>query len=57
MVFINTAEEPLKAQQYQISLIPTQIFYDKNGKEIFRHSGYFSTEEIINAFKDKGIDI
>jgi thioredoxin 1 len=55
--FINTAENPSKAQQYGISTIPTQIFFDKNGREIFRHIGYFSTQEIIDAFKEKGIDL
>ncbi|MDD3427423.1 MAG: thioredoxin family protein [Caldisericia bacterium] len=55
--FINTAENPSKAQQYGISVIPTQIFFDKNGKEIFRHTGYFSTQEIIDVFKEKGIEL
>jgi len=55
--FINTAENPYKAQQYGIRLIPTQIFFDKNGKEIFRHEGYFSTQEIIDVFRGRGIDL
>ena len=55
--FINTADNQAKAQQYGITVIPTQIFFDNKNKEIFRHTGYFSTQEILDTFKDKGIDI
>lgn len=55
--FVNTAENPSQAQQYGISVIPTQIFFDKKGKEIFRHTGYFSTQEIIDTFKEKDINL
>jgi len=33
-------------QIYKIKLIPTQIFMDENGKEFFRHQGYFKKEKI-----------
>lgn len=31
---------------YGVSVIPTQILLDKEGKEFFRHTGYYSFEEI-----------
>ncbi len=31
---------------YGVATIPTQIFLDSTGKEIFRHSGYLSIQEI-----------
>jgi len=36
-----------KAAAFKIMIIPTQIFYDKQGKEVFRHSGFFEKGAII----------
>ncbi|MGE5343508.1 MAG: thioredoxin family protein [Candidatus Omnitrophota bacterium] len=43
------------AEKYKIDVIPTQVFLDKNGKEYFRHIGFFPKEEIIKIFKQKGV--
>jgi thioredoxin 1 len=40
------------AQEYNIRLIPTQVFLDKSGEEIFRHEGFFPEKE-IDAFLQK----
>ncbi|OGS43376.1 MAG: hypothetical protein A2539_07695 [Elusimicrobia bacterium RIFOXYD2_FULL_34_15] len=42
-------------EQYGIQGIPTQIFLDKNGKEFFRHVGFFPKEEIVEVLKSQGI--
>jgi thioredoxin 1 len=42
-------------QQYAIQVIPTQVFLDENGKEFFRHEGYFPEEELIKVLKTKGV--
>ncbi len=36
---------------FGIVAIPTQVLMDSSGKEVFRHTGYFSTEELENEFK------
>ena len=36
--------------------IPTQIFYDKKGNEVYRHLGYMSEDAIIAQFKKMGVD-
>jgi len=41
--------------KYKIGSIPTQIFFDQNGKEYFRHVGYFAEEELIKVLKKKGV--
>jgi len=41
-----TKEGKKYGQQYGIKLIPTQVFLDENGKEFFRHQGFFKKEEI-----------
>ena len=43
------------AQQYEIKLIPTQVFLDENGKEFFRHEGFYPESEIDKLLKDKGL--
>lgn len=43
-----------KAKAYGIRLIPTQIFFDADGKELWRHQGYFSKWEILKKWKDLG---
>jgi len=45
------------AAEYKIRLIPTQVFLDKNGKEIFRHEGFFPEEEIDNFLQKQGLKI
>lgn len=42
--FVNVGEEREAARTLKIQMIPTQIVYDKNGKEIDRHIGGFTTD-------------
>ncbi|MFC1752853.1 thioredoxin family protein [Thermoproteota archaeon] len=42
-------------QKYGIRVIPTQVFLDKNGKEFFRHEGFFSKDELVKVLKSKGL--
>ncbi|HPN35546.1 MAG TPA: thioredoxin family protein [bacterium] len=43
------------AQQYKIRLIPTQIFLDAKGREIFRHEGFFPEAEIDKLLQSHGL--
>ena len=42
---------------YGIQVIPTQIFYDASGKELYRHEGFYSKEDIIAKWEDLGVDL
>jgi thioredoxin 1 len=42
-------------QKYGIRAIPTQIFLDSEGKEFFRHEGYFPKEDLVKVLKQKGV--
>jgi thioredoxin 1 len=48
-------EQSKYAQEYGIRLIPTQVFLDKNGIEIFRHEGFFPEQEIEAFLQSKGL--
>jgi thioredoxin 1 len=50
-----TEEQKPYAKKYGIRLIPTQVFLDENGKEFFRHEGFYPEEEIHKIFKQRGI--
>jgi len=43
------------AQKYGIRAIPTQVFLDENGKEYFRHEGFFPEEDLIKVLNLKGV--
>lgn len=53
VVFIDVWKDPKAGKPYGIRLIPTQIFFDRSGKEVFRHEGFFSREDIEKVFKEK----
>jgi len=55
VVFYDVWKDPAPARKYSIQLIPTQVFIDQKGKEIFRHVGLFPKEEILGMLKEKGI--
>jgi len=41
--------------KYGIEAIPTQVFLDENGKEYYRHVGFFPEEELVKILKMKGV--
>jgi len=43
------------AEMYKIRVIPTQVFLDKDGKEFFRHEGFFPEEEIDKLLQKRGL--
>jgi thioredoxin 1 len=55
--FIDVWVNPDAAKPYGIEVIPTQIFYDADGKELFRHVGFFGKEDILGKWKELGVDI
>ena len=57
VAFIDVWKKPDEAKKYGIKIIPTQIFYDASGKELFRHEGFFSKEDILAKWKTLGIEL
>ncbi len=55
--FIDVWKNPDATKQYAIEVIPTQIFYDATGKELFRHIGFFAKEDILAKWKELGVDL
>lgn len=56
VVFIDVWENANAGQSFGIKIIPTQIFFAPDGKELFRHEGFYSREDILSKWKDLGYD-
>lgn len=52
---IWTAEGKPYIKEFGIRAIPTQVFLDKDGKEYFRHEGFFSKDELVEVLKTQGV--
>jgi thioredoxin 1 len=51
---INVYENREQTQQARIQVIPTQIFYAPDGKELYRHIGVYPRDSIVAKFKEFG---
>jgi thioredoxin 1 len=54
--FIDVWKNPNEAKKYGIKIIPTQIFFDAAGKELFRHEGSFSKADILAKWKELSVE-
>ena len=55
--FIDVWKNQDAGNKYNIRVIPTQIFFDAAGKELFRHEGFFSKADILAKWKELGVNI
>ncbi|MCX6866323.1 MAG: thioredoxin family protein [Verrucomicrobia bacterium] len=55
--FIDVWQNEDTGKKYGVEMIPTQIFFDATGKELFRHTGFFGKEDILAKWKELGVDI
>jgi len=55
IVFINVNEDPGMAEKYGIQAVPTQIFFDENGIEVFRHLGFMDRDQIVKILTGLGV--
>jgi thioredoxin 1 len=40
------------ARRYKVVLIPTQVFVDASGKEVFRHMGLFPQDKLVEKLQE-----
>ncbi len=52
---VNLEDEPNAVQKYNIKGIPTTMFFDENGKEVYRQIGVVPKEEVIDWLKKAGM--
>jgi len=56
IVFIDVWQHREQGPKYGIRAIPTQIFYDKEGKEVYRHEGFMDKESIVAELRKLGVE-
>jgi thioredoxin 1 len=55
VLFVHVGDEQILASRYGIQSIPVQVFFDKDGREVFRHVGFFPQEEIEKKLAEMGV--
>jgi len=56
IVFLDVWKDPAPAKKFGIKSIPTQIFFDKDGNEYYRHTGFFDEKSIVATLKKMGVE-
>lgn len=54
--FVDTRFDRSAIEKYRLKGIPTQVFYDKEGREVFRHLGFMDKAAIVQALKKLGVN-
>jgi thiol-disulfide isomerase/thioredoxin len=55
VLFVHVREKQILAARYGVETIPVQIFFDKTGKEVFRHVGFWPQAEIEKKLAEMGV--
>ncbi len=55
IIFIDVWENKQPAQRFKIRAIPTQIFFNEQGEEVYRHVGFFDEKSIIEQMTKMGV--
>jgi thioredoxin 1 len=55
ILFIDVWKHPDQAKKYGIRAIPTQIFFDANGREVMRNQGFMDKQRIIGILSQLGV--
>jgi thioredoxin 1 len=55
IIFLDVWEDSSPAKRFGIRAIPTQIFFNKQGEEVYRHEGFMSEKAIIKKLAELGV--
>ncbi len=55
IIFIDVWVDPPQGRKFGIRTIPTQIFYDRDGKEVKRHEGFMDKKAIVAELEKLGV--
>jgi thioredoxin 1 len=55
VVFVHVREDPFMGSRFGIRSIPMQVFFDKDGKEVFRHMGFYEEKEVMKQLAKMGV--
>jgi thioredoxin 1 len=52
VIFVDVWKDATEAKRFGIRTIPTQIFFNRDGVEVFRHEGFFDEASIVKILDD-----
>jgi len=55
IIFIDVWKQPDAVKEYMIQVIPTQIFFDADGREVYRHVGFMDKKSIVDVLSKLGV--
>lgn len=55
ILFIDVWKNKEQGRRFGLRAIPTQIFYDKEGQEVYRHEGFMDKKEIVSRLENLGV--
>ena len=55
--YIDVGKDRAAGAQYGVRAIPTQIFFDSKGREVFRHVGFYPKRDILATWRKIGIKL
>ena len=55
VVFVHVREEQILGARFGIRSIPVQVFFDRNGEEVFRHEGFLPESKITEVLSKMGV--
>mgnify|MGYP000048467339 CR=1 FL=1 len=55
IIFIDVWKDRSQAKKYGIRAIPTQIFFDASGREVYRHTGFMDKKRIVETLSRLGV--
>ena len=56
IVFIDVKEHRDQAQRFKVRAIPTQIFFNEKGEEVYRHVGFLKEDFIVKKLMKMGVE-
>ncbi|MFO7885884.1 MAG: thioredoxin family protein [Desulfobacteraceae bacterium] len=56
IVFIDVWENRDQAPRFNIRAIPTQIFFNEKGEEVYRHEGFLDEKSIVEQLTRMGVE-
>ena len=51
IIFIDIWQNENEGKRFGVKMIPTQIFFDRSGKEVSRHTGFLEKQVIIDRLE------
>ncbi len=56
IIFIDVWENREQANRFKIRAIPTQVFFNEKGEEVYRHVGFLDETSIIEQMSKMGVE-